>query len=356
MIVIMNGLRKFGLWLSALVIGPALLIAVVAFSVTRTLGNPAYVKQTFAEVKVYQALGNFLQAEAEKSAGSDNPTVQKALAKTATTERLQTISEQAVDQAYAVLNGDIHATDFSVDITEFKQAFLQNLDNDLTKQLAELPACSFANPPTSTDILASSCLPTGADIDKIVAQAKQQTVSENELLQAGAVDLTNISNPQAQAALNGQTTAADSAQISEQFQQLADVYQQSKLVLPIAAGVGVISALGVVLLSQSRLRGGRRLGVLLLGNGLVLVVLSFVARMLGQNFPINTGEGTLLPATAFELAGQTIVIDLATLIMQLSLAVFVIGLGITVLVSVMISKQKPKPETASKNKPGPPPP
>src|SRR5690554_6436806 len=75
----MNRLRKFGLWLSALIVGPAVITAIVSFTFTRTIGSPDYVKQTFADVKIYEALGNFLQAQAKQSSKDENTTIQTAL-------------------------------------------------------------------------------------------------------------------------------------------------------------------------------------------------------------------------------------------------------------------------------------
>ncbi len=353
MIVTMEGFRKFGLWLSALIVGPAAVTAIIAFAFAQTMGSAGYVKQTFAEAKVYESLGNFLATEAEKSAAGGTTTVQEALAKTATEDRLKVLVEQTVDQAYAVLDGDIMAKDFSVDITELKNEFVKNLDNDLTKELTSLPACNYANQPTSSDITEYSCLPTGADVDKLVAAAQEEALASSEFFESGEIGINNFESTESQDQTNSEQATQNPV---DSFQQIADLYQLSKLVLPIAAGFAVLSAIGVVVLSKSRLKGGRRLGVLLLGNAIVLAVISFITRTLAQNFPINNAEGTLLlPATAFELAGQNIAIDFATMTTQFGLGLFMIGLAITIIMSLLIAKYEPKTKDTdlSNDKPAP---
>ncbi len=335
----MEGFRKFGLWLSAIIIGPAVVTAIVAFAFTQTMGSPNYVKQTFAEAKVYAALGNFLKAEAKKASQEGSTTVQDALAKTATENNLKSIVEQGVDQAYAVLNGDILAKDFSIDISTLRDEFVKNLDIGLTKQLTSLPACNYANQPTSTDVLEYSCLPTGADIDKVVAAAQEEALASNKLFEGGEVSVDNFDVDDSQQ--DGQATTTEQNP-TESLQRVADMYQLSKLVLPIAAGFAILSAIGVVVLSKSHLKGGRRLGALLLGNAIALAVISFITRTLAQNFPINNAEGTIFPATAFELAGQNIAIDFATMTMKFGLGLLMLGLALTIIMGILVAKYEPK--------------
>ncbi len=320
--------------------------AVVAFCLMRTVGSPDYVKQTFNEIRLYEAVGN--QLASGVTASTEDATVQRALASALTEERLKVVVEQSVDQAYAVLNGDIQAKEFSVDITKAKEEFLRHFDNDLTQQLTRLPPCNFANLPTSTDVLSYSCLPTGADINMIVAEAQKEALAQNELLNTGAVNIHNIDTSPTDE--NAPPTADD---LAASFQQAADMYQLSKLLLPVSAGFALLSAVGVIVLSRSRLRGVRRVGALVLGNALVLAVFAFIGRALAQNFPINNAEGTIMPVTAFELAGQRIAIDLLTITLKLSLVLFIFGLALVLLMSALITKNKPK-ESAPDDTPVPP--
>lgn len=337
MIYAMDSLKKVGLWLSALIFGPAIIAAASAFSFSRTVGNTEYVKQTFNEVRVYEALGNFIAEQTSKTSGGEEVLFQKTLAKTATEDRLKNIAENSIDEAYAVLEGDKPANQFNVDVSEFKKAFFANLETNLTKQLTALPACNYANLPTSADVLSYSCLPPGTDVDSVVAQVKKEATSGNQLLKSGQLSVNSFDQNEA-----GDQPKTQKSEQAETLQKAADLYQLSLWILPVSLAFALLSAVGVIVLSKSKLRGSRRLSMLLLGNSAILIVVSFIIRIMARNFPLNKAEGKLTPGPAFEKAGQVVAIDFATMAMQIGIALFIIGVGLVVLFSVLIAKKEPK--------------
>lgn len=85
-------------------------------------------------------------------------TLQTALNQTFNAGYVQTQTEKVVDSAYNWLKGDSESISFSVNTTEKKQTFIDNLAALIQPKLATLPACASYSEFDSSD---PTCLPPG---------------------------------------------------------------------------------------------------------------------------------------------------------------------------------------------------
>lgn len=332
----MNGLKKFGLVVSVLLFGPLFLLSVFSFTFSRTLGDEEYTKQTIEAAGFYSAVGETIVVKAGAEANSD-PLITAALSSAVSDDRIQSALEPLIDGTYSWLDGEVEQPQFNLAIEPIKANFQESLTAALQARAAGLPPCSYANPPSGEDIFTYTCIPAGTDVNAAISDAvnsitNSASVFSDEVVTDGTVN----------------TDEAAELGINDPTQDLPDelpkTYQFVKDGMWFFVGGTMLTGVGLVLLSRSWLFGVRKLGILLLINGLgVLVVGLLLQFTVSSLIPTTAVESTEATVNALEQASKIILADNASMLKIVGTASTVLGIIGIVTSTIFISKNK-KPE------------
>lgn len=332
----MEGLRKFGLWLAALILPGALLVAVMVFSLMQTLGSPRYIKDSFEQKNLYESLSNFLTDELQLEGNKEQKElIGKILSSSATPENLENTFENAVDSFFAVLNKQVEPGDFSINIASLTGALEENAIKYIEDYLDSLPTCTSSAQVSGDDVLSISCVPSGMSTKKLAEQAYKELVSEAKFLSKDSLTLKDLSS------FNQQDGKVQNASGPEKtLQDITNFYQTSRLVGIIAAILALLSMIGVIFLSKPFIKGVRRLGAILVPAGILLAVTAFVTKALAQNLPLASGGESL--NTAAEAIAQGLITDISVMNLRFGIAEIILGALLFIVASFVISKTKPE--------------
>lgn len=354
----MKAVRLVFLSLAVLVFGPLLFSAAVITSYNRTVGHPGFVKETLREARLYEnlhamAIYNFEQATPDTT----NEVVIGAYRKTVTPEVIQTAFEQVIDDTYAWMNGDNNEPTFSVDVTPIKLAFVESLEQELTKQATALPVCTPDTAPASLDssVLDATCLPPGTNVQAAVNQAIDEFLASNSVL---SYDEINADTVFRQVAESSDDESADSSEAivggqAQNLDWLAKAHRTLKRIALyiVAAGVLCVTT-AIILLSKTRLHGVRKVGVLFVLNGLLLLALAILVQMLIRNLIPDISVDLTIRGSS-ELAARLIAEAFAGYLFIFGFVCTGGGLVAVIASSVAITK-RPKPtenDSDDENKP-----
>lgn len=285
-------LRKLTVGISAFLLGIFLLAGVGALAFNSVFGNPQTVKQTIAQSGFYD---NFLdvgieltqkpqeakQGEAEERS-FDLKALKQVLNESLPPSYIGQKFEQVIDGIYRWLNGQVKVPDYSVDLSDSKTRFTQNVSTFLINRWNSLPACSPAETKAivaqEIDPFSVPCRVPGVAIEGEVAKVSDE-ISKMELF---SKPITAASSEQKPSVFESDLKEAPKA-----FQTLQKI--------PLTAGImAALAALVVVLASIDRRRGWSKLSHLLLSIGVFLglsgLVISFGLGKLGESLAKNEPE------------------------------------------------------------------
>lgn len=329
----MNGLKKFGLVVAVLLFGPLFLLSVFSFGFNRTLGDEAYTKQTIVEAGFYSAVGDTIVTKAGGEAGGE-PIVTAALQSAVSGDRLQGTLEPLIDGTYSWLSGQTQQPQFSLAIEPIKANFQQSLTTALQDRAASLPPCTRANPYNGEDVLNANCIPPGTDVNALITDAVTKVTSNasvfsDEVVADGTINTQEASD----LGVNDPTQNLPTA--------LPDAYQFLTDGLWFFIGGTVLTGVGVIFLSKTWLYGLRKLGVLLVVNGVIVLIIGLGLQfVVGTIVPTTSVESTEATVDALQQASKIILADTASLLKTAGVASAVLGIIGIVTSSVVISKKR----------------
>ncbi len=344
----MQGLKKFGLVVAVALFGPLFLLSVFSLAFNRTLGDQEYTKQTIVEAGFYTAVGETIKTEALGGSDSTDPLITAALQSAVSGDNLQGALEPLIDSTYGWLSGDAQQPKFSLAIEPLKANFQETLTSSLQARAATLPACTTAAP-TGDDVFTYSCIPPGTDVTALINDAvtkisNNASVFSDEVVADGTVS----------------TQEAQDLGINDPTQNLPN--ELPKLYQFLTAGmwffiVGVVLAgIGIVLLSLTWLHGLRKLGVLLVINGVFILILGLLLSwVVSSVIPTAYVETTEAAVNALQAASRIILADNAGLFKLVGLTATVLGI-IGIVVSTILLNEGKKPEPAKPETPNSEPP
>lgn len=351
----MEFLRKFGLWLSGLLLIPLLLYAIFTFIFLQTIGSATYIKSTLQETSVYEAFGVYAQEQLKTSPDLKNNTqVKKALKAALQEKNTRAVVEDTVDQTFLVLNGDLAANEMVINISPVTDAFQTSLETQLKSTLKSLPTCTtFAEAQAQTaDPFNATCLPPGVSTNQLTEQALTEVLYQNKTFKTGEIK-PFVKNSAQEKDTNGQASAQTETDPKEGLELLGTMYRLSKIMMPIMALLSIVAVTGLILLSRPRLAGVKRAGWLLAITGLLMTVTSFFLGQIARNFARERTDTNSL-AAAGEDAGRLLAIDATNLALIIGVILLIIGLAMTITSMIYLKKRAPQGEK-SQNKPQNPP-
>jgi hypothetical protein len=173
---------------------------------------------------------------------------------------------------YAWLEGKTPTPNFKIDLSGVKQEFATKVaDASVLAHLTGLPTCTAAQTLQleSANPLLLSCLPAGVSPQFEASQVSQQVISNSGFLSHPVITANSVST-------KGLSMSGQEAYYKK-FSRLPRSYQLIQKLPWILSIVGIFSILGIVFCSRSKRLGVRRISIVLLIGGVLLVIDKFVA-------------------------------------------------------------------------------
>ena len=361
-IVHMNVLRAILASLMSLICTLAVSGYVILQTVETTLLDKQQVKTWFQSSNIYgdlfPALVNADQTVEQQTANASSSlitkeTIQAALNKTFDTAYVQAQTEKVIDSTYSWLNGTGNAITFSINTTEKKQSFIENLAAELEPKLAALPQCANYNQFDSTN---PTCLPPGATAktaaQSLATDAANSTTFFNQPITNQTVDEANKQSgtSTAESPLTSSNTAANN------LPALLKNIQAWGAWLPLLA---IVSGGLCIVLSRNRFKASKHLtGRLTVGLALT-AALGLVIASLGAAFEANAASTIVatIVVPVVHQAAPAIGNRLAFISGSLALATCAIWLTLTIIKKRREKAQLLRPpavETPQQKPPAPP--
>lgn len=341
----MNGLKKFGLGVAVVLFGPLFLASIFSYTFNQTLGDQEYTKATIDEAGFYSAVGETIVTQAGGETGGE-PLITAALTAAVSGDRIQGTLEPLIDGTYGWLSGDAQQPSFSLQIEPIKANFEQSLTSALQTRAASLPACTSAIPASGEDIFTYSCIPPGTDVNAVIADAVSKVSGNASVFSDEVVSDGTVSTEEAQ-----------SLGINDPTQNLPDAlpktYQFFTKGLPFFIGGTLLTGVGILLLSRTWLHGIRKLGVLLLINGMGILVLGLALQyVVGSLVPTTSVEATESTVNALEQASKVILSDNAGMLKVIGILSTVLGV-VGIISSTVLLRKAPRTPTTPASQPTP---
>lgn len=339
--MLMQGLQKFGLVVAVTLFGPLLLLSIFALAFNRTLGDQEYTKQSIEQAGFYKAVGDTIVTQASgSSAASSNeiePVVVAALQSAVSGDKIQTTLEPLLDNIYAWLRGDVEQPSFALEIAPIKVDFEQSLTAALQTKAAGLPPCDSGTLPSGEDIYSYNCIPAGTDVNAAIADAVSRVSTNASIFSDNVVADGTVSSQEASdLGINDPTQNLPGA--------LPRTYQLFTAGLWFFVASMILTGVGVVLLSRSWLYGIRKLGVLLLINGLGVLITGLLLHFVGSSLiPTTSVAATEAPVNALEQASKIVLTDNASLLKMIGITSVVTGVVGLISSTVLLGKRRTSP-------------
>jgi hypothetical protein len=273
--------RRSLVYLLSLVLFLSLLWSAYLTSGNIAFRHPDKVKVWLKESNLYGHFVADVIAQGQKSAGDQEPgtvslsdsAVQQAAQTSFTSDSIQKNVESFLDANYAWLEGKTDKPSFAIDLTQAKQTFAEQVAQYTKTRLATLPVCTAAQlqqiqASGDLDPLSISCRPAYLTPDASAAQVKSQIENSQDFLSNPVVTADNFSQSQG---------VKTSQPYYKKLSFAPTVYKVGAYVPFVAGLLAVLSAIGVVFLSSRKRTGLRKVGLLVLFAGVILVAGKFLA-------------------------------------------------------------------------------
>jgi hypothetical protein len=287
-------LRKGFVSLLSVILLVGLLGFVSSTNFNHNLANPSKLKSWLVSSKFYDHLVPVELAQAQQSSqqnGNDSsiplsdPAVKQAAEQAFPTSLLESSANAFLDSNYGWLGGKAAAPDFNIDLSDAKQQFGDLVGQAAETHLASLPVCSDAQLAQLTipiDSLSVTCRPATLSPQAENSRISQAIDSSDDILSDPVITPTS---------LNQDIQISQASQGQPYYQKLSwapKLYQTLRKLPLIMAGLALLSALGIVFIAPTRRRGARRIGVILVEAGLVLLIEKLAADELVKKFATMT--------------------------------------------------------------------
>ncbi len=269
--------RKTLAYLLSLILLLALVAGVFAGGVTTAFAHPDKVKAWLSQSKVYDHFVSEVIQQSQKSIGSSDQsnsvslsdaTVQQAAADAFSPALLQDSVNKFLDGNYAWLQGKTAKPEFIIDLTQAKQGFASQVGQYVQVRFSKLPICAPAQLAQlqNVDPLAAPCRPAN-----LTAEAEGSLVTQ-QLAHSGDF----LSNP----VITADTLSPKGKEQSQPYYQKLSfapkAYRWATKTPLILGALALLTALAVFFLLPRR-KGLRRIAVVLVEAGIILVAAKFVA-------------------------------------------------------------------------------
>ena len=331
----MQFIRKTTLGAVASLFITSLFLFGIMFGLQRVFSTPTSIKSALKQSGIYQTAVPDALEQAQKDQQKngqpsgdqlplDRPEVQSIVQSAATPGFLQTQSETILDAVYAWLQGKTSKLSFSINLDDVKGRLADGVQQYAQQHLASLPACAPGMVPQGdVDPFNATCLPRGADVNALSAQARSQ-ITNGDFLK----------NTQ----LNADTLKTkDGKTLDQQLKSAPDIYKKSNMGVYLLGLLVLLLAVAIVFLSKTRRSGLKKVAI-------IAIVIGTLIALLGWAVSFGMGEGSTKitisnPAQRSGLkVAQILANDLRT--WYLIFGLVLVGLGIATLIAQRVVKPK----------------
>lgn len=261
--------RKFGVFWLAIFLLISVLVTATAISVVISVNRPSSIKTWVKKSGVYDhvlvaVLNNTdEQGDTTSSLSIQDPQVQTAIQESITPQVVQNGVETIIDSNFAWLNGKTDKPDFSVDLSQQKNDFANNVENRVKSFLTNLPACTQQQTialqgQLNIKLFNLPCRPANINPTAEAARAKEQVMNADFL-----------NDPIITA-----STLGDSSKKAYyvQYSNAPSIYRESRFAPLVLLAITVLLSFIVVIASTTRQKGKKNVAITLFVAAFLLVV------------------------------------------------------------------------------------
>ncbi|HTH72029.1 MAG TPA: hypothetical protein VL737_01545 [Candidatus Pristimantibacillus sp.] len=269
----MQFIRKTTLGAVASLFITTLFLFGVMFGLQRVFSTPTAIKSALKQSGIYQtAIPDALeqaQKDQQKNGQSggdqlplDRPEVKSIVQNAATPDFLQTQSDTILDAVYAWLQGKTAKLSFSIDLTDVKGRLADGVGQYTQQRLASLPACAPGTVPQGdVDPFNATCLPKGADINALSAQARSQ-ITGGDFLKDTQLNADTLKSK-------------DGKTLDQQLKNAPDIYKKSSMGVYLLGLLVLLLAMAIVFLSKTRRSGFKKVAIIAIVIGTLISLLGW---------------------------------------------------------------------------------
>ncbi|MFO0920503.1 MAG: hypothetical protein U0451_02415 [Candidatus Saccharimonadales bacterium] len=247
---------------SAFMLRILLFFGITFVSLALIVTNKTHVKNIVSDSGVYRDFVPAVIEETAKKSGStiplSRPDIKAAIESGFDANVMQDNAENFIDGTYAWLNGTSSDYTFKIDLTVARQQTADSISKLAFDRIRTLPVC-FAAPETF-DPFTVGCQPPSTDLGAEQAKLSALIAGETGIL------------PKAVFTQNDLPKNGEGKQIQERYNFAHALYQWLKFSPLIIGFLILVFSFPIVLLSRTRREGFRRLGSIIFGSGVTLLI------------------------------------------------------------------------------------
>lgn len=326
----MQILRKFLVWLAALILPTALFSFGLLLSLYAVVGRPSPVKSAADNSGIYSVVVDSLLAQSKDTVSGiplNDPAIKKIFEANFTPALMQQTGDHVIDGTYAWLQGKTATPQFNVYLTGARNQTAQDIAVYVATKVNSLPACSASQSYSilqhwsSVNLYELSCRPASGSIDLKTLQDQVHDMLVNSASFEHSVEVIASSTKDS----NGQT-------LQQQSKDLPIAYQWTVKGIYIAGVLSVLAAAAIIFLSLARRGGLRHVSITFLSVGAIGTVLAisstyvtgkvedFVAKSWGtdQALQIQVKVTSIVHALMLDVRHWWLSISIAELVLGLA--------------------------------------
>lgn len=341
--------RKFGVFILAIILFIAVLATTYATSLVIALNQPSTIKGWVVKSGVYDhALVAFLN---NNSSSSDNnsaisisdPQVQTAAQSAFNSQAIQNGFETFIDSNFNWLSGKSNKPDFKIDLTEPKKEFGNQVQSKVKSFLSGLAVCTPQQTAAlqgqlNVKLFSLTCRPANINPDSEAARAKEQVMNA-DFLSNPVITASTLSNN------NG------SQVYYVKYSKAPSLYREARFIPLILLAITVALSLLVTAASTTREKGKKNVAIVLFVASFMLIVGKVIAELVRMSQKIqwfNVEFSKDLNKPLNDLVNIAISSISTT---DLVIAIILVIIGVLLIRSARKSDDiKPKPRASKPNK------
>lgn len=343
----MNIVRRFALYAAGTILGVSLLGAAWAVVAAATLGHASTLKHWFERSGAYDNIVSIIIENAQEATKNgkngeiplNDPAIRKIAESSFSPQLLRSNTENAIDGMYAWLEGKSATPEFTLRFGEAKQRLAEGLGDYATQRMSGLPVCTDAQVKSFAekgdfDVFTATCRLKGQDPAQIGRDLRDQLLNDTSFLSKA-----DISSSDLKVEKNGV-----SVPFYEQLSSAPKGFQLTTTSPWVFFSIALLSAAAILFIAPSKKLGMRRIGRILLGSGVGILVVTVI---------LNVSNGRLTTMLAGSNSGSKtfngVIGNLSSLIVSdltHTLRLFIIayiGGGIVLIVASILKQRSARP-------------
>jgi len=335
----------------------ALLVTAYATSANLAFAKPDKLEGWLTQSSVYDHVVSYAIDRTKQttdnpqvaSIPTNDPAVQQAAKQAFTSDTLKSAVNKFLDGNYAWLQGKTDKPNFSIDLSQAKQSFAQQLGKYEGDRYESLPVCTAADlaqleNTQNTNLLSLSCRVPGLSAQAASAAVTQAVQNNSGLLNDTTVTPENLSQEQG---------SQSDKPYYQRLPSAPSAYKIGRILPWLAAVVALLSAIGLILLAPRRRRGVKRVAVTLLLSGLILIIGKFFL-----NIVFSTVQSKVAGSSTSAQLQQAIIYVLRRAEDQLTRVDFWFGIvfiGVAIVIALVLRLKRGPPAHTAEWPAAPPP-